>query len=595
MTERYYRHILSVLPKCDMEDYPAELFRSFADHGAKLRRDWPWCAELPEELFLDWVLCPRVNNEELSDCRGMFYEQLEPRVRGLSLPEAILEVNRWCGEHVTYRSTDIRTASALAVYESGFGRCGEESVFAVNALRSVGIAARQVYAPWWSHCDDNHAWVEAFDGESWRFLGACEPEPRLDMGWFIPAAGRAMLCHAKRFTESGLEYVNVTGRYAKTREFTVTVTDQKGGGIEGAIVEYYVLNMGLLRKIARKVTDSHGRAVISLGLGSVWVTARQGDMLGEAFINTAETDNAKLRLPGGNLMSGDYDFLPPADSGIRAGGLTEDERLQRQRDLRRARELREGLHPPGGPGPRKPELWPWERFPQGETPELWDDGEVHGLRSPECGSLTLRRGEGKGAVGLMRLEDGWRALKAPGYGAETALPAGTYRLITSYRLPGGAQLAKVTDFIMTAGASVELTADFRRAGPEMLLQRLPLPELGFRWEGAALLCWIDPGAEPTEHLINELADFSECPVHFICRATQEFNLPEGASLHPWDDYAAETAARRVFLEPGNLPLVVLADGEGFARFASAGYNVGSVELCAELCGVIAGEKRREKE
>lgn len=173
IVDGYCRHIVSVLPECDTADYPPELFRRFAEHGAMLRQEWAWCAELPEEMFLGWVLCPRVNNEELSDCRGLFYEQLAPRVKGLSLPEAILEVNRWCAENVTYRATDIRTASALAVYRSGCGRCGEESMFAVNAMRSVGIAARQVYAPWWSHCDDNHAWVEAFDGREWRFLGAC--------------------------------------------------------------------------------------------------------------------------------------------------------------------------------------------------------------------------------------------------------------------------------------------------------------------------------------------------------------------------------------------------------------------------------------
>ena len=124
MTENYYRHIISVLPKCDLEDYPPELFMRFAEHGALLRRDWPWCRELSEEMFLSWVLCPRVNNEELSDCRELFYKELAPRVKDLSLTEAILEVNRWCAENVTYRSTDIRTASALAVYESGCGRCG---------------------------------------------------------------------------------------------------------------------------------------------------------------------------------------------------------------------------------------------------------------------------------------------------------------------------------------------------------------------------------------------------------------------------------------------------------------------------------------
>ena len=171
------RALLATLPLSDLGDYSPELLLGCVRHGLRVRGEFPWCAALPEELFFRQVLCPRVNNEQLAPCRALFYEKLRPRVAVLPLEEAILEVNRWCAEEATYRSTDGRTASALAVYQCGYGRCGEESTFAVNALRAVGIAARQVYAPWWSHCDDNHAWVEVFTGSRWQYLGACEPEP----------------------------------------------------------------------------------------------------------------------------------------------------------------------------------------------------------------------------------------------------------------------------------------------------------------------------------------------------------------------------------------------------------------------------------
>lgn len=605
MTENYYRHIISVLPKYDLEDYPPELFMRFAEHGALLRRDWPWCRELSEEMFLSWVLCPRVNNEELSDCRELFYKELAPRVKDLSLTEAILEVNRWCAENVTYRSTDIRTASALAVYESGCGRCGEESMFAVNALRSIGIAARQVYAPWWSHCDDNHAWVEAYDGNSWRFLGACEPEPRPDLGWFLPAAGRAMLCHAKCFVgdnedwerllpgedlrqvdlREGVAYISVTQRYAKVRPFTVHITDAAGNSLTGATVEYYVLNEGLLRRIAQRVTDSQGRAIMSLGLGSVWVTARQGDMSAEFLVNTAETGAVELSLPQRDSVPASFDFLPPEGSSVKPLALSEPERLKRQKALNRAKELYDSHHPGGGSVPKKPRLWPWERFPAGEVPELWQDGSAHDTSGP-VGKLTLCRGQGKGAVGLMRWKEGWWAVTTPP-GTEAELPAGKYRLITSVRLPSGAQLGRLTDFTLAPDEPTELAVSFRKASPNDLLQRLPLPDPGFSFRGPALLCWIDPGAEPTEHLLNELKAFGEfpCPIHFICRQPKAAFGP-GITPHPWEEYAAETMARRLFQEPGHLPLAVLADKEGCARFVSAGYNVGLIELAAKLCGLI---------
>ena len=67
---------------------------------------------------------------------------------------------------------DDRTAGPMTMYRSGKGRCGEESTFTVTALRSVGLAARQVYTPRWAHCDDNHAWVEVWVNGEWHFLGA---------------------------------------------------------------------------------------------------------------------------------------------------------------------------------------------------------------------------------------------------------------------------------------------------------------------------------------------------------------------------------------------------------------------------------------
>ena len=35
------------------------------------------------------------------------------------------------------------------------GPLREESTFGVTAPAVRGIPARQIYVPWWSHCDDN--------------------------------------------------------------------------------------------------------------------------------------------------------------------------------------------------------------------------------------------------------------------------------------------------------------------------------------------------------------------------------------------------------------------------------------------------------
>ena len=395
----------ATLPLTDVGDYSPAYFLSVARQALAVREEFPWCQALAEHRFLKDVAYPRVNTEELAPCRELFHDALAPRVRGLSLEEAILEVNRWCAEEATYRSTDGRTASPLQVYQRGFGRCGEESTFLVTALRSVGIAARQVYVPWWSHCDDNHAWVEAFDGQGWRYLGACEPEPQLDRGWFTHAAARAVMVHTRAFVQGSREEVaflfpetdpvdwdiqegvaveNITARYGDTKRLTVQVAGPDGAPAAGAWVSLSVLNMAAPREIARRQADSQGRVTLGLGKGSVlataWEEASPG-LLAECLLAPEDTQ-AALVLGQGLAAAGEWDFLPPADAGLTVPALSPSQEEARRACLDRAAALREEKRlareearpaPPTGEGAR---VWQslTEKDREGElSPQLLED------------------------------------------------------------------------------------------------------------------------------------------------------------------------------------------------------------------------------
>ena len=234
------KFLYSYMPLADRTDYPESFFMQNIRMSYKAQVEMPWGKDVPELLFRHFVLPIRVNNEPLDSSRTVFYRELKDRVKNLPMKEAILEVNHWCHEHVAYRAADARTSAPLATMRTSLGRCGEESTFAVTALRAVGIPARQCYTPRWAHCDDNHAWVEVWvanpdgKGGEWKFLGACEPDPELNMGWFAIPSTRCLMVHSKAFGRyHGDEEVvkqtalyselNLLSHYAPTRRVTATV------------------------------------------------------------------------------------------------------------------------------------------------------------------------------------------------------------------------------------------------------------------------------------------------------------------------------------------------------------------------------------
>ena len=310
------------MPLSDAGEYDFDVLLGFTRHGLFLRREVSWCRTLPERIFVEHVLYYRINSESICDCRRFFFEKIYPRVEKLSCKEAVLETNYWCAENMTYESSDDRTESPMTAYFSGKGRCGEESVFAVTALRSIGIPARQVYVPFWSHCNDNHAWVEVWVAGAWHFLGACEPEEVLDRGWFLSASSRAMLVYARSFLpfasprpkvidwkkmnaeegaqeafdqtddlseeEAGrdgiLTFYNRTTAYAPARKVQIHVLTSLGKAAANASVEIQILNYGSLQTVTTLATDKEGITSITLGLGDFHVHAIWQDETGERFV-----------------------------------------------------------------------------------------------------------------------------------------------------------------------------------------------------------------------------------------------------------------------------------------------------------------------
>lgn len=335
--------LYAYMPLGDITDYSGEFFLENIDYTLKAKEEMPWGKLIPEREFRHFVLPIRVNNENLDSSRKVFYEELKDRVKNLSLHDAVLEVNHWCHEKVVYTPSDARTSSPLASVKTAYGRCGEESTFTVAALRSVGIPARQVYTPRWAHTDDNHAWVEAWVDGTWYFLGACEPEPVLNLGWFNAPASRGMLMHTKVFgryngpeeimhQNPNFTEINIIGNYAPFAGAHVKIVDAAGNPVEGAKVEFKVYNYAEFYTVANKKTDAAGKTFLSAGKGDMLVWASKDGKFGYGKVSFGVDNEVVIALDkkAGEAYSIEFDIMPPPE-GFNMPEVTPEQRAENNR------------------------------------------------------------------------------------------------------------------------------------------------------------------------------------------------------------------------------------------------------------------------
>ena len=304
------KFLYAYMPLADVTDYPTSFFADNVRMSFKARKEMPWGKNVPELLFRHFVVPIRVNNEALDNARSVLYNELKDRIKGMSMMDAIIEVNHWCHEKVTYQPSDARTSAPLATLKTATGRCGEESTFAVAALRAVGIPARQVYTPRWAHTDDNHAWVEAWADGKWYFLGACEPEPVLNLGWFNAPASRAMLMHTRAFGDyngpeevmlrtSNFTEINLTSNYAPVAPIDFYVKDSEGKPVENARVEFKIYNYAEFFTAVTKYTDANGHTSLSAGIGDLVVWASKDGKYTYQKVSFGKDKETILTLPEG--------------------------------------------------------------------------------------------------------------------------------------------------------------------------------------------------------------------------------------------------------------------------------------------------------
>lgn len=341
--------LYAYMPLADLTDYSTGYYLQNVRASFTARNEMGW--NVPEREFRHFVLPIRANNENLDTSRVVFYRELKPRIEGMSMQDAILEVNHWCHEKLTYKPSDARTLSPLSSVVSSLGRCGEESTFTVAALRAVGIPARQVYTPRWAHTDDNHAWVEAWADGKWYFLGACEPEPVLDLGWFNSPASRGLLMHTRVFgsydgpeekvmIDPNFTEINLIDNYAKTARVDFTVVDENGSPVDSALVDFKIYNYAEFYPALSKYTDAKGRTFLTAGMGDMMAWASKNGRYGYSKVSFGKDTEVTITISDQHTFDPQSMMIvsPPETANI--PDVTPEQRAENDRRFAREDSIR---------------------------------------------------------------------------------------------------------------------------------------------------------------------------------------------------------------------------------------------------------------
>lgn len=172
------------MPQRDLQN----LQKTFLIEQVELAREaWnksPWGKEIPEQIFLQYIL-PYANfNEQRDNWRRDFMERLKDKAWS---HKTAVEATMWLNDelndlfNVHFHATK-RPKPDQSPYESieaGYASCTGLSILLVDCCRSVGIPARIVGVPSWTQVQGNHNWVEIWDGQ-WYNVGGTGSDPRDD-------------------------------------------------------------------------------------------------------------------------------------------------------------------------------------------------------------------------------------------------------------------------------------------------------------------------------------------------------------------------------------------------------------------------------
>lgn len=318
MVKEYVDFILSNCSPNDLAVLEADFIKNNIELALKSKQN-KFCT-YDDKIFKHFVLPYRTSQEPLDDFRAVYFDELNELIKEVEyIEEAAILINLWVWEKQSFKQTNGKDQSPLTTIRRGFGRCEENMIIYIAAARTVGIPVRPASVPYWNFTDSNHAWVEVWTPEGWKYLG--EPENSLNRGWFSKTTERATLVVAEAFGEydsenkiklkSNATYLSSIKNYNSNSKMCKFTVKENGKFVKNADISLYAASFGGLFKMFDFQTGEKGQSEFPLGEGTVFVIAKKDNKFGYSLFNSIETDKIEIELNNDYFDNLELDFIFP--------------------------------------------------------------------------------------------------------------------------------------------------------------------------------------------------------------------------------------------------------------------------------------------
>ena len=186
--------LLNDLPPRDVGNVLYEQSLRNVQLAIQARDRTAWKDDVPDEVFLNYVVPYCVVTERRDEWRENFSKRFWPLVQGCRTSSQAAQVlNDGIAKLIKTKQHAPYDASPMETIQAGYGSPCALSILIIGACRSVGVPARLVGTPGWTSQKDkqppNHFWVEIWDGQ-WLVLDAGQNTP-LNQGWFLENCSKA--------------------------------------------------------------------------------------------------------------------------------------------------------------------------------------------------------------------------------------------------------------------------------------------------------------------------------------------------------------------------------------------------------------------